>query len=110
MKTKPPRCAYRVFTGERSDFGGHPCLSGATVQENGKGWCRTHAPSAAAARRKASEERWAAERRRQDAMYAVERIENDIIAHVREWEQPEGSALARLRADLLAADEKARAT
>lgn len=44
------RCSETVFSGERWDFGGHPCSIKASVLEDGRWWCKRHSPAAKAAR------------------------------------------------------------
>lgn len=98
-------CTYRVFTGERSDFGGHTCLLNASVQEDGKWWCKTHAPSAMAARRSATTARWDAETRRADARYALKAAERAVLDRVYEFVCTCDAELERLRSAMLLAAE-----
>ncbi len=54
------KCSKRVWSG--GSFDGHLCRNLACVEEAGRLWCRTHAPSAVQAREEAS-----AARRKADA-------------------------------------------
>lgn len=54
-------------------FGFHRCVRRASVMEDGKWWCRQHAPSFEQARREASERRYQAKR-------AVESLRDDVRA------------------------------
>jgi hypothetical protein len=54
-------------------FGGEPCRANATVQENGKWWCKRHAPSNVAKRGKAKSEQWSARRSWKDRLHNAER-------------------------------------
>ena len=54
----PTRCAKEV-TGE-GGWHHHQCPRKIALTEEGKGWCRQHAPSSVAATRKAGQARWEA--------------------------------------------------
>ena len=43
-------CSKRVYSGERWDFGGHPCSRKGTVERDGRWWCKQHDPEAMKAR------------------------------------------------------------
>lgn len=60
MSEEKHKCAEQVSNGMR--FSGYsPCSRRGVVNEDGKWWCRQHAPSAAEARHKASMARFVAE-------------------------------------------------
>lgn len=52
MTDKPEQCPQRVV----DDYGPHQCKRRGVVREEGKLWCKQHAPSAVEARRKTAEE------------------------------------------------------
>ncbi len=52
------RCAGRTWHDRMGSF---PCANKGKVKEEGKLWCRTHAPSLVAARRQARSAKWEAE-------------------------------------------------
>jgi hypothetical protein len=59
--TKPKHgCAERIYS---SRGGWHDCSRTGVVQENGRWWCRQHAPSAKQAKRDAQDTKWGAELR-----------------------------------------------
>lgn len=59
-------CAGQVF----GTYGDYPCSRRGALEEDGKWWCRTHAPSAVAARRAKSQAKYTAERAEIDALSA----------------------------------------
>ncbi len=59
MSEEKHKCAERVSTGIR--FHMAPCSRRGVVNEDGKWWCKQHAPSAVEARIQASMERFEAE-------------------------------------------------
>ena len=63
-------CSKRVFSGARWDMRGHMCGFAATVQEEGKWYCKRHAPSAETAKR----EKWEADFEAKQKAYDAERI------------------------------------
>ncbi len=65
----PVRCSKRIFDGSRVDFGGHMCRKKATIERDGKPWCKLHDPERVAAKRAEREARWNAEH---DAQKQVE--------------------------------------
>ena len=61
-------------------LGSYPCVRAGVLRENGKWWCRQHAPSAIEARRKKRDEKWDAEaaaagQRQETLRYGQEAIE-----------------------------------
>jgi hypothetical protein len=75
-------------------MGYHPCEKNGSVEENGKLYCRIHAPSAVAQRRAKADERFeakkeanrkqwdeAAEQRRRAELF------NELVAALEQWQQ-----------------------
>lgn len=60
-KTEKHRCAEHVHDWGRG-AGFHPCVRNGVVQEDGRWWCRQHAPSAVQARKEAREAKYRQER------------------------------------------------
>ncbi len=56
------RCAERVWDGWHQ----HRCTRKGTVQEDGKGWCKQHAPALAKAKREERDRKWQEKWDRQD--------------------------------------------
>lgn len=75
------RCAKRVYRGSWGS--GFPCSNTATVEEDGKWWCRQHAPSFVAARRAKRDaelrQKWAAERAAYERKAAITSAEHAVI-------------------------------
>lgn len=71
------KCSKRVFSGQRWDFGGHPCQRKAIVERDGKWWCRMHDPLEVKrrdeARQAARAAEWAEKDRRLDDALATAR-------------------------------------
>jgi len=59
MKKEKHECSGRAYNPNGS-WGNkyRPCTLNAVLNEGGKWWCRTHAPSAEAARREKANEKW----------------------------------------------------
>lgn len=70
---KEKLCAKHVFSGSRWDFGGHRCSKKAVVQEDGKGWCKIHAPSYEKAKHERQASKWKEEAAAQSQRYRQER-------------------------------------
>lgn len=64
-------CAKRVYSGARHDFSGHMCTRKATVERNGKWWCKQHDPEAESARMAAREAKWKAEDEAKEAVHGA---------------------------------------
>lgn len=86
--THEHNCAGKVYG--PGVFIPYECRHAGTVEEQGKWWCKQHAPSLVKARRKAREEAW------QDK-YAAERAEAQKRAEARLFEQT-CAAVVRLTA------------
>lgn len=89
MKRESERhdCAERVFTDR---MGSHRCFRRGIIQENGKWYCRQHAPSAVAARQRARDEK---DKRKWDILdkrAAVQRCERAVIEAARRWHEYQG--------------------
>ena len=57
-------CSERVW----EDFHNYACSRSGKLNEDGKWWCKQHAPSTRAAKRAQSEAKWDAKRRADDAI------------------------------------------
>lgn len=95
---------YRVYTPD-ARWGDHPvdrgkcrkrmhgegyyrasqCTRKAVVEEEGYGWCKQHAPSAAKARQDATSAKWAAQRKRSAYLTKQARLEHDIVTAAMNW-------------------------
>ena len=86
------QCSKTVFTDR---FGGSPCAISATVEENGKLWCRRHAPSLLKAKLAEQEREWVERRQAQahiDAERAYIRRLGEVVAacpcsHCEAWKR-----------------------
>ena len=66
------KCSYRVFSGERGDIGGHPCMKPFKVTRNGKDFCAFHDPEVVKKRRRVQEAKWAEKSAAQDKRWKKE--------------------------------------
>lgn len=67
------KCCKRVYPKERyGSFHGHGCCKKATLVEDGKPYCKTHAPSIVAAKEAARRAQWDAEARARQAKWDAE--------------------------------------
>ena len=77
------RCADN-FVPNANGWDSHRCYRRGTLKENGKLWCKQHAPSSVEMRRKASGERYAAARAEKAAPYherdRLRTINADLLA------------------------------
>lgn len=75
------RCAELVYS--RAGWHGTPqCERTGKLFEDGKWWCRTHAPSSVAARRAEREAKWRRESDRRDAVLLRRRQYDDLCDDV----------------------------
>lgn len=87
--TEKRQCAKSVWH-PRGNWGHHvPCQRNATVEEDGKWWCSTHAPSLAKARadKRYAEYQAARKAERDEGARAREiaRLRDAVINAIREW-------------------------
>src|SRR4051812_8749200 len=82
------RCSKRIFSGARGDFSGHMCRLNATIERNGKLYCRIHDPEVVAERNKALDAKWKAQNAAARKFWAIEKARKAIgdaaIAYVDE--------------------------
>ena len=100
---KPDQCSKRVFTGSRVDFGGYMCRRKATVSEDGKRWCKQHAPSNVKARDIARQKKYDRERAIINLGYDLERATAAIVDLVVKYP---AESLAEARDDYLVIEAK----
>lgn len=97
---KPDQCSKRVFTGKRVDFGGYMCTRKATITEDGKRWCKQHAPSNVKAKGIAQQKKYERERAIRnlgdDLEMAAAAIVDIVVMH-----GPPTERLAKARKDYL---------
>lgn len=62
-------CSKRVFTGDRSDFGGHQCTRKAKEQIGGKWYCAIHTPAYEARKDAEKHAKWERESKERDAKW-----------------------------------------
>lgn len=75
-------CSEHVWSG----FHGYPCSRSGKLNEDGKWWCKQHAPSAKAARSAKTSAKWEAERRANDAIVErCKRIAKELGVEVRPY-------------------------
>jgi len=75
-KRDPARCSH---TGMFGTYHLSQCTRKASVTEEGKGWCKQHAPSSVKARDEARSARWKSEEEFRNAQYAVNRARNAVV-------------------------------
>jgi len=102
--TRPAQqCCAEIYDG-----GWRPrrCTRPGAVEENGKHYCRQHAPSAGRARREKTEARWRAESAYRDAERAVAARKDAVVAAAQRAARQEASwdAVAEAVAELDAAE------
>lgn len=85
--TKKPWCAAMVH-GPRVQV--WQCCRAASVQRDGKWYCRTHDPEAVAARRKASDDKWRREQAERDRDYEDCRAVARRLGHGTAWRSNNG--------------------
>ena len=73
------RCAAEVYEG----YSHHACRSAATLEEDGRSWCKRHAPSTAAALEARRKARWDREAELVAARGRVAQAEREVLAAVR---------------------------
>ena len=56
-------CSKRVYTGMRDDWGGHGCKRPATIEINGKWYCKLHTPESEEKRQKRLHEKYQAKQK-----------------------------------------------
>ena len=102
MSEQKPRCADRIFSGGRS----HQCSRAGVVEENGKLWCKQHAPSSEKARRDARDKKWAAEAQVRAAGYAIDSARLDCAEAAKRAVLQQGSwdAVADATGELIKAE------
>ena len=110
-------CSAEVYDALR--WGGFPCQRKGVVVENGKAWCKQHAPSAVVERKRKADERYEKRQKQAMAPYAViaalkaecerlkaetkRREEGELDCNLPAWRE-----IDRLRAALAAAKAQAR--
>ena len=75
------KCAERIFRG----FHSYLCLKPATISEDGKWWCGTHAPSNVEIRRKKQDDKWRAQQAAANKRHAVESAGQRIVSAALAW-------------------------
>jgi len=105
------RCGKRVYSGS---FRGSLCQKPYFATEAGGDWCRIHAPSTIKAKNEQREARWAKERQKREAGYAVGDAQRAVIDVAKGWaSNPEDEmnirALKKAVRDLVDAENKAKA-
>lgn len=86
------RCSERIW----QSYHPHPCTRTAVVTEQGRGWCRQHAPSTKAAKRREMEQRVDARLKKIDHEATRRKAERDLMDLVRSIppaERPVGANL-----------------
>ena len=75
------QCVHKIFRG----WGSHICGVRASLNEDGKWWCRAHAPSCVAARDAKREAKWAIKAAQQDRRNKIIAARDRIVAAALVW-------------------------
>ena len=104
------RCSKRVSDGT---FRGSLCRKPFAVTEEGRDWCKIHAPSAMKVKLEARRALWALDEKRRDAKWDVERAEQAVLGVAKGWasdpkDEMNTRALKTAVDTLLAAENRAK--
>ena len=91
-------CSFRIFSGERWDFGGHGCSKPAKHERDGRWFCGMHTPESIQKRREVQKAKVKANRTVQMEKY---RRDDERNARAAEWPQLK-QRIAELEAEVAA--------